>query len=268
MKKIIVLIFCMISINLSFSDEILTVATTTSVYDSEILDILVSAFEKKYNCKIKIIPVGTGQAIRLAKDGNVDMVLVHDKELEEEFIRNGFGKKRYPVMFNYFVIVGPKSDPAGVKSSKNVVECFKKISDKRSYFVSRGDNSGTHRKEISIWKKISGVKFSNWYIESGSGMVHTLRIANEKGAYCFSDLSTWITHKNELDNLCLLFEKDPALLNEYSLIPVSPEKFRQVNFELAEKFVEFFTSKEGQKLISDFGKKKYGQPVFYPISIR
>jgi len=249
--------------------QTITLATTTSVYDSGLLDTLVPIFEKKHNCQVKIIAVGSGQAIRLGRNGDADILLVHDPELEKKFVADGFGIKRYPVASNDFVIVGPKNDSARVKKSSGVVRAFQLIARSSSSFVSRGDNSGTHQKELAIWEKakiLPATLNSGWYIESGSGMEQTLRIANEKNAYCLTDRATWLAHHFELKSLEILFTGDQLLLNFYSVIPVSPDKYPHLNYQLAKKFVDFITGQEGQKIIANFGRNQYGQALFHPVS--
>ncbi|MFH2070705.1 MAG: substrate-binding domain-containing protein [Elusimicrobiota bacterium] len=248
-------------------DRTVVLATTTSVEDSGLLDFIVPVFKKKHGCKVKVIAVGTGQVIRLGRDGNADILFVHDRQSEEEFVRDGFGTQRHEVMYNYFVIIGPGDDPAGIKSSTGVVDAFEKIARKDAFFVSRGDNSGTHKRETLIWEKTGDARtrMKN-YMESGSGMELTLRIADEKRAYCLTDKSTWLHHAKKLQSLALLFDNDTLLYNPYSLIPVSPEKFPRANHGCAKKFVEFLTGNEGKGLIKEFGEKIYGGPLFYPIT--
>jgi tungstate transport system substrate-binding protein len=246
----------------------LTLASTTSTLDSGLFDVLIPAFEKKHNCSVKIIAVGTGQAIRLAKDGNADVLLVHDRKSEEKFVSEGYGVKRFDVMHNDFVIVGPKNDPASVKGIK-VVDAFKKILNKEQSFVSRGDDSGTHKKELQIWEKINIKKpLGKWYIESGTGMEATLRIANEKKCYTICDRGTWLSHKKEADVIGILVQGDAELFNPYSVIVVSPAKFSWVNHILATKFAEFIIGVEGQNIIKSFGKEKFGEPLFFPDVVK
>lgn len=245
----------------------LILSSTTSTLDSGLFDVLIPAFEKKYDCKVKVIAVGTGQAIRLAQDGNADVILVHDRDAENKFVRNGYGIKRFDVMHNDFIIVGPKNDPAGIKGTK-ALEAFKKISETKADFISRGDDSGTHKKEFTLWKETKIKPSGNWYIQSGAGMETTLRIANEKKAYCFVDRATWLAHTKEMDVIVKLVEGDVLLYNPYSVIAVSPNKFPWANYKLANKFVEFVRSSEGQKIIKDFGVGKFGEPLFYPDVVK
>lgn len=246
----------------------ITLATTTSTLDSGLLDELIPAFEKKENCRVKVIAVGTGQAIKLAADGNADVILVHDRKSEEKFVRDGYGTKRFDVMYNDFVVVGPTADSSSFSSIKTAVDGFAKIMLDKSPFVSRGDNSGTHKKELEIWEKVKQSKkftsFGIWYIESGAGMEQALRIANEKNAYCLTDRGTWLAHKSELLALKIALKGGSELRNPYSVIPVSPARFPWVNYSKTREFVKFITGKEGQEMIKRFGVTKYGQPLFYP----
>ncbi len=257
----------------SLAKEKLILVSTTSTLDSGLFDVLIPVFEKKYDCSVKIIAVGTGQAIRLAKDGNADVLLVHDRMAEEQFVKDGYGLKRFDVIHNDFLIVGPKNDPAGIRSQKlenreNVLDAFKKIYATKSFFVSRGDDSGTHKAELRLWKQLNITPGGNWYIESGTGMEITLRIASEKNAYCLVDRATWLTHKKEIDTLEKLFEGDPILFNPYSVIIVSPAKFPWANYKLAKKFVDFIRSREGQEIIKNFGIDKFGEPLFFPDVVK
>lgn len=251
--------------NYSSTKQKLILASTTSTLESGFFDEFIPVFEKKYNCSVKVIAVGTGQAIRLAKDGNADVLLVHDRKAEEKFVRDGYGIKRLDVMHNDFFIVGPKNDPADIKDNK-ALDALKKIYNEKSFFVSRGDDSGTYKKELSLWEKLKIKPCGNWYIETGASMEMTLRIAQEKNAYSLVDRATWLSHKKEIDVLEILVEGDPLLYNPYSVIVVSPAKYPWVNYKLAKKFASFIRSPEGQKIIKNFGVEKFGEPLFYPDS--
>jgi tungstate transport system substrate-binding protein len=247
--------------------ETLTVASTTSTLDSGLFDALIPPFEKKFECTVRIIAVGTGQAMRLARDGNADVLLVHDREAEEKFVADGFGVKRLDVMHNDFVVVGPKNDPAGISGLK-AADALRKISTAGIFFVSRGDDSGTHKKELKLWKSAGLKPTGRWYMESGSGMETTLRIANEKIAYCLVDRATWLAHQKEIDTLVILTQGDAQLFNPYSVIVVAPTKFPWLNVRMASRFAEFIRSAEGQAIIRDFGKDKFAEPLFYPDVIQ
>ena len=244
----------------------LTLATTTSVQDSGLLDALLPPFETENRCRVKVIGVGSGQAIRLAKEGNVDVILVHDPPREEMFVKENYGVRRYNVMYNDFVIIGPEEDPALIRGGREGVKALKEIAISKSTFISRGDDSGTQRKERELWR-VAGIEPSgSWYIEAGTGMVGTLRIANERRAYTLTDRGTYLAHRNELD-LTILVEGDKNLYNLYSIIPLSKEKYPHINYQLAMKLVGFITSIEGQDIIRTYGQREYGRPLFFPLPI-
>lgn len=255
--------------------EILRISTTTSLEDTGLLEELETTFEKKYpNIDVQIVSGGTGIAIEHGKKGDADLIIIHDKKREEEFINENYGMKRYPFAYNYFYIVGPKDDPAKINETKTAQEAFQKIlteagKNPKIKFVSRGDNSGTHTKEIKIWNKTgidyNKIKESPWYIETGSGMADTLRVADEKQAYTITDSGTYLAYKNQL-NLTVYISNDSDLLNVYSAIPINPEKIKGTNYDAAMKFINFLLSKEGQKIISQYGEDKYGKPLFTPLS--
>ena len=247
--------------------EKMTLASTTSTLDSGFFDAIIPVFEKKFNCSVRVIAVGTGQAIRLARDGNADALLVHDREAEDKFVADGFGVKRLDVMHNDFVIVGPRTDPAAVHGLR-ATEAFRKIAAVGVIFVSRGDDSGTHKKELRLWKILGSKPVPKSYLESGSGMEATLRVADEKNGYTLVDRATWLAHKKEIGTLDLLVEGDPELFNPYSVIVVSPARFPWVNFRMASKFAGFLRGPDGQKLIREFGVEKYGRPLFFPDVIQ
>ncbi len=244
----------------------LTLATTTSVQDSGLLEVLLPPFETKNRCRVKVIAVGTGQALRLAEEGNADVILVHDPFREEVFVKEGYGVKRYTVMYNYFAIVGPEEDPADIRGEKEGVGALEKIAVSKSTFISRGDDSGTHGKERELWRIAGIVPAGDWYVEAGTGMVGTLRIANEKRAYTLTDRGTYLAHRKELD-LSIFVEEDENLYNPYSMIPVSEEKYPHINYRLAMRLVEFIAGVEGQDIIRTYGQNEYGQPLFFPLPI-
>lgn len=241
----------------------LILATTTSTQDSGLLDVLIPAFEQKTGFKVKTVAVGTGQALKMGEEGNADVLLVHAPASEKTFMENGFGSERILVMHNDFILVGPAADPAGVKGSGSSPEAFAKIAAAQAAFVSRGDDSGTHKKELDLWKKANLTPEGDWYIESGQGMGATLKIASEKSAYTLTDRATYLANKDTL-GLEILLEGDAALLNVYSVIPVNPAKWPKVNVEGANAFAQYLVSPEGQALIGEFGKEKYGQALFTP----
>ncbi|MFH1867981.1 MAG: substrate-binding domain-containing protein [Candidatus Omnitrophota bacterium] len=240
-------------------DNHIKMATTTSVENSGLLDILLPAFKNRYGITINAISVGTGKALKLAENGDVDIVLVHAPAMEKDFIDKGFGIDRTTVFYNDFVLIGPKEDPAGIEKLKSAGEAFKKIAQGEQTFVSRGDNSGTHLKEIDTWNSIGIFPKGREYIETGQGMGTTLQIADEKRGYCLVDRGTFISYKNKID-LVILFEGDPSLGNPYSLIVTNPARYPGINYKKAKLFIEWLTSEEGNMFVSDF--RKNGEILF------
>ncbi|MGB9814158.1 MAG: substrate-binding domain-containing protein [Thermovenabulum sp.] len=257
--------------NIQNSKEII-LATTTSTQDSGLLDVLIPIFEQKTGFKVKTIAVGTGQALAMGEKGDADVMLVHAPEAEMELVKKGAAINRQLVMHNDFVIVGPPEDPVGVKDAKSAAEAFRLIADKKALFISRGDNSGTHKKELALWKKV-GIEqpIGKWYQSTGQGMGATLDIASEKGGYTLTDRATYLMKKEKL-RLIILKEGDKELLNIYHVMQTNPEYVRQnnpnaakmINVEGAKAFVEFMVSPETQKVIGEFGKEKLGQSLFVP----
>lgn len=244
------------------SDKKLILATTTSVYDSGILGRLVRDFEKKFGCRVKVIAVGSGEALKMGERGDADVLLVHSPEAEEKFMKKGFGKERALVMTNYFVFLGPFTDPAKVRGLP-ITDCFRLIAKKKKTFVSRADGSGTHQRELKIWRE-TGLTFrGSWYLKTGQGMGESLKIASEKQAYILSDKGTFLALKNNLE-LQEVSTQGSDLLNKYSVITVNPAKFPKVNYGLAKEFYDFLLSREVQTFIAEFGKEKYGEPLFVP----
>ena len=244
-----------------FSEQILKLATTTSTENSGLLNFIIPPFEKANNVKVNVIAVGTGKALKLGENGDVDVVLVHARKAEDKFVADGFGVNRKDVMYNDYLIVGPASDPSGIKGEKSVVDAFKKMNDAKGMFVSRADQSGTHMKEMEIWK-LAGVDPSKANrLEAGQGMGQVLQMAAEKKAYTLTDRGTYASMKEKLD-LVPLVEGDKLLFNPYGVIAVNPERHKNVNTAMAKKFIEFLVSPDGQKLISDF--KVQGLTLFFP----
>ncbi|MCB2183292.1 MAG: substrate-binding domain-containing protein [Desulfobulbaceae bacterium] len=273
----------------SSEDKVLKMSTTTSTQASGLLDILLPELTKDTGIVVKVIAKGTGAAIRDGIDGNVDIIFVHAKGREEKFVQEGFGTKRYPVMHNDFIILGPANDPAGIKGCSAADEALRKIAKASAFFVSRGDDSGTHTKEQALWKA-SGLTLSqgsqtivkkgkekqvsfekpagDWYLSIGQGMGKALTFADEKQAYILADRGTYIKYKFGRDipiALDVLCEGDSALANPYGIIPVNPAKHPHVKYDLAEQFALWITSARGQKLINEY--RLLGKQLFYPDAI-
>jgi tungstate transport system substrate-binding protein len=243
----------------------LILSTTTSTDDSGLLNYLLPDFEQRYNCQVDVIAVGTGQAIKNGQDGNCDVILVHSRPREDQFVAEGYGINRLDVMYNDFVIVGPEDDPAGIKGMKVAAEAFEKIAAAEASFVSRGDESGTHSKELSIWKEAGLTPEGAWYISAGQGMGAVLTMAGEQQAYTLSDRATYLAMQEKVQ-LAILVEGDEILFNPYGVIAVNPEKHPGVNADLAAKFQTWLTSLETQEMIAEFGKEEFGQALFTPDS--
>jgi tungstate transport system substrate-binding protein len=293
MKRYLIILFALISVFTiavmsSGEENIITMSTTTSTENSGLLDVLLPAFTVDTGIKIKVIAKGTGAAIKDGMDGNVDIIFVHAKAREEKFVSEGYGAYRLAVMHNDFIIIGPKNDPAGIKGMKNPSDALKKIADKKSPFISRGDDSGTHTKEQALWK-LSGIKLSSetrevisegekktitfqypsgmgeWYYSIGQGMGKTLTYAEEKQAYSITDRGTYLKYKlgrKEGLDLEIMVEGDSSLFNPYGVIPVSQKKYPNVKFKLADKFAKWLVSEKAQKLIADY--KIEGMQAFFP----
>ena len=244
-------------------------SSTIGPIDSGIVGLLEDEFEKETGIRVRHVGAGTGAALDLAKKGNVDLVMAHAKSLEEKFVQEGYGTERIALMYNDFVIMGPAQDPAGIKGMKSAKDALKRIAEQGTPFITRGDKSGTHVSEMELWQK-AGIKPQGaWYItyERGTeGNAPTLKYTDEKQAYTFMDRATYLSLKSQI-KLEVLVEKDEALLNFISLIPVNAQKFPKVNYADTMKFVKWLTSPEkGQKIITDFGKDKYGSPLFFANS--
>ena len=243
-------------------NPVIRLSTTTSVNDSGLLPYLLPAFEAETGYKVEVQSAGTGAAIQKAIDGNADVILVHAKASEEEFIDGGYGVKRLPFMYNYFVIVGPKDDPAGVKDSADAATAFAKIRESESKFVSRGDESGTHKAELKIWgDKAPDAESDSWYISAGQGMGACLTMASEQQAYCLTDKATFLSMKDELD-LDIVLAEGEDMKNTYSLIAVNPEKIDGLNTEGAQAFIDWMLSDEASELIAKYGVEEYGVALF------
>lgn len=255
--------------------QTLRLATTTSTYDSGLLDAILPDFQQHFNAQVDVIAVGTGQALAMGGKGDVDVVLVHARSSEDEFVADGDGFNRLDVMYNDFIVVGPQADPAGIADVSTARAAFAKIATSAATFVSRGDNSGTYTKEKAIWASagITPTNESCWYLSIGQGMGETLSFANEKLAYTLTDRGTWLAQQANLPNLTILVggistdqNSDRDLLNPYGVIPVNPAKHSGVNYPLAMQFARWLTCPRVQGMIMAFGKDRCGQSLFYPAS--
>jgi tungstate transport system substrate-binding protein len=245
-------------------DKFITVASTTSTEQSGLFGYLLPVYEKKTGVKVHVVALGTGQALDVARRGDADVVFVHAKPAEEKFLAEGEGVKRYPVMYNDFVLIGPKSDPAHVGGGKDILAAFKKLEAAHAPFVSRGDRSGTHMAELALWKaadidldKVKGP----WYRDTGQGMGPALNTAASMGAYILADRGTWLAFKNRAD-LTILVEGDKRLFNQYGVMLVNPAKHPNVKKELGQQFIDWLISADGQKTIAKY--KINGEQLFYP----
>jgi tungstate transport system substrate-binding protein len=255
----------------------LRLATTTSTADSGLLAALLPDFERRCGCMVDVLAVGTGQALALGEHGDADVVLVHDREAEDRFVAAGHAKRRLDVMYNDFILVGPSGDPAGVRGSSRVADAFRAIARKQAAFVSRGDRSGTHSRELQLWQT-AGIRPAAdmaWYRSLGQGMGETLVAASEQLAYTLADRGTWLSMRRKLPGLAVLVggerlseNREADLLNRYGVIVVDPVKHPGVNSALAERFVDWLTSPDTQKRIGAFGLDRFGQPLFYPDADR
>ena len=243
---------------------VLMMATTTSTDNTGLLDYLQPLFLEETGIDLQWTAVGTGDAIQKGMDGEVDIVLVHSKAKEEEFVASGFGVERFQVMYNDFIIIGPKDGPVAV--TDDIESVFKQIKDEELTFVSRGDNSGTHNKETGIWDKLGIADYESNpnYVSAGAGMGDTINMTDEKGGYCLTDRGTWLAKKADYPDMDIICEGDANLLNQYGVIAVNPEKYPDLNNEAANTFIEWICSPEVQELIGKFGVEEYGEPLFFP----
>jgi tungstate transport system substrate-binding protein len=245
-------------------DKSIVVASTTSTQDSGLFGHILPMFKAKTGIDVKVVAQGTGQALDTARRGDADVVFVHAKPAEEKFVTEGFGVKRHPVMYNDFILVGPKSDPAGIKGTKDIVAALTAIKAKGADFISRGDKSGTHQAELNLWK-VAGIDIAKdkgpWYKEIGQGMGAALNTASASNAYVLADRGTWLSFKNRGD-LVIAVEGDKRLFNQYGVMLVNPEKHPSVKKDLGQQFIDWLVSAEGQKAIADY--KINGEQLFYP----
>ena len=250
-------------------DETLTLTTTTSTYDTGLLDEVNAAFEERFGASVDAVAQGTGQALETASRGDSDVVMVHARSLEDEFMRNGYGINRRDLMFNDFVVVGPEDDPAGINGMSEATNAFQTIADTESVFISRGDNSGTHTKELAIWEAAGVEPGGEWYQETGSGMGQVLNQANLTPGYTLSDRGTYLSQRSELDLVIHVqgpIEGGPELLaNPYGVIAVNPGVHENVNYDLAMAYIGFLTSREGQAVIEEYTVE--GEQLFFPEAV-
>ena len=258
------LIFLLTALPAQAQQKYITLASTTSTEQSGLFRHLLPIFERKTGIQVRVVALGTGQALDLGRRGDADIVFVHARSLEEKFVAEGYGVKRYEVMYNDFVLIGPKSDPAAVAGGKDVVQAFQKIRKARAPFVSRGDNSGTHFAELEIWKA-AGIDIAKekaaWYRETGQGMGPALNTAAAMNAYVLADRGTWLSFKNKLD-LIIVLAGDRRLHNQYGIILVSPARHLGVKREMAQAFIDWIISSEGQDAIAAY--RIGGEQLFFP----
>ncbi len=244
----------------------LLLATTTSTFDSGLLDYLLPYFEDEAGIEVDVVAVGTGQALKLGEDGNADVLLVHDRAKEDAFMEAGHGVRREDVMYNDFIIVGPADDPAGIKGMTDVAAAMAKVAENEATFVSRGDESGTHSREMKLWKAAGLEPAGDWYLSAGQGMADVLAMAAEQQAYTLSDRATYLALRLEGLDLEILVEGDRILLNPYGVIAVNPAKNDAIQAEWATQFIDWLVSVPTQELISQFGVAEFGAPLFVPDS--
>jgi tungstate transport system substrate-binding protein len=256
------LLLCMAQI--SSAQQFITVASTTSTEQSGLFRHLLPLYEKKTGVQVRVIALGTGQALDMARRGDADVVFVHARSAEEKFLAEGYGVKRFPVMYNDFVLAGPKADPAKVAGGKDILDALRKIKGASAPFVSRGDRSGTHMAELELWK-LAGIDIANdrgpWYRDTGQGMGPALNSASAMSGYILTDRGTWISFRNR-GELAVLVEGDKKLFNQYGVILVNPEKHKHVKREMGQAFIDWLVSPEGQKSIADY--KIDGEQLFFP----
>ncbi|RCW50654.1 MULTISPECIES: substrate-binding domain-containing protein [unclassified Halanaerobium] len=261
---LIILMITLVFSGMALAQDRLILATTTSTENSGLLDEILPTFEEKFDVRVDVIAVGTGRAISLAENGDADIILVHARAAEDAFVEAGYGVNRRDVMYNDFVILGPADDPAGVKGMESAVAALEKIANSESNFISRGDDSGTHKKELSLWEKASVKPSGSWYMETGQGMGASINVANEKEGYILADRGTFLAYSGDID-LELLVSGDPLLFNPYGIIPVNPAYHTHVNYQKAMALVGYITSQEGQQMIYNY--TKYGERLFNPSAI-
>ncbi len=255
------LLLLLVSLPFAAHADFLKLATTTSTYNSGLLDAIVPDFERKTGTEVQIIAVGTGKALRMGRDGDADLLLVHAPGAEKTFMDKGYGNNRRAVMYNDFVIVGPASDPAAVAGQSDAARALQNIAGSRAVFVSRGDDSGTHKKELKLWQAAKLEPAGSWYREAGQGMGKVLQIADELQGYALTDRGTWLAYKDKV-TLKLVVEGDQRLFNPYSVMQINPERFSDLNHKAAQAFSDWLVSAETQQMIKAF--RINGEPLFIP----
>lgn len=262
--SILLLIFMLLFSSAAAAQEVLTVATTTSTENSGLLEELLPPFEEKFGVRVDVVAVGTGAAIELGRNGDADIIFVHAREAEAEFVADGYGINRRDVMYNDFVILGPSADPAELGKAESAAEAMTLIAESKSEFVSRGDDSGTHKKELSLWESAGITPADRWYLESGQGMGPSINMADQRQAYILADRGTYLAYSGEIE-LEIVNSGDPELFNPYGIIPVNPAYHSHVNYQLAMAFTGYLTSQQGQNIINNY--KRFNEQLFYPSAI-
>jgi tungstate transport system substrate-binding protein len=263
-RALLTAVLCFVAFALAAQEKFITVASTTSTEQSGLFGYLLPIYEQQTGVKVRVVALGTGQALDVGRRGDADVVFVHARAAEEKFMAEGQGVKRYPVMYNDFVLIGPKNDPAKVAGSKDILAALKKIEAAQAPFVSRGDRSGTHMAELDLWKAAAvdiDKSKGPWYRDTGQGMGPALNTAASMGAYVLADRGTWLAFKNRSD-LTILVEGDKRLFNQYGVMLVNPEKHPNVKKDLGQQFIDWLVSPAGQKAIADY--KIGGEQLFYP----
>jgi len=267
MRRMVLVVLLSLALPAGAQQRFITVASTTSTEQSGLFRHLLPVFEKKTGIQVRVVALGTGQALDMGRRGDADVVFVHAKPLEEKFVEDGFGVKRFEVMYNDFVLIGPKSDPAHITGGKDVIAAFRKLKDVRAPFVSRGDKSGTHFAELEIWKA-AGIDIANdkgmWYRDTGQGMGPALNTAAGMNAYILADRGTWLSFRNRAE-LAILVEGDRRLFNQYGVMLVNPARHPHVKQAMGQAFVDWVISPEGQQVIAEY--KIGGEQLFFPNAV-
>lgn len=264
MKKILCFSLLYLLCFSSYATDILRMSTTTSTENSGLLAVINPVFEETYDIRLDVIAVGTGKALRLGENGDVDLVFVHAPAAELSFVEKGFGIDRKAVMHNDFVLIGPESNPAQIKPKQPVQEALQQIANTPATFISRGDDSGTHKKELNLWQQANIAPSGSWYIQAGQGMGTVIQMADEKRAYTLTDRGTYLAYKDTTD-LLILNQGDQALFNPYHIMAVNPARHKHANYQSAKKYIDFITGAKAQSLIDAY--KKHGQQLFYPDAL-